>query len=578
MAHDSFTPSPDDFPDSEEAELIAFMDGELEPAEMQRVESLLASDPRLRAKAMALKKTFDLLDYLPKPEPSVDFATRTLDKLPTSKASSPSGVVVASSASPSSSAPLALTNSGHAPTPSHPAVWPWVFALVGGVALALGAGYFGTAAAREYLQPRPALPPATAADDDEPPERVVRLLPLYAVADDLEFVEHLADEPALFDEEPTGSFVTITMPWAAHAALLSRNYQALSLERQKQILKLDQQLFALPVKERDRLLASLEAFAVWLDRLPEAERNGVLTAATPGLRLKVVRELREAQAQAALPERIRSEPDAATRTAKMRQWEADEAERRRAWAFARDHWDAIRGTRVPWPFDNDEMKKQVIDYAKTAYRFDEKAARPKLLAQDAARLLEAYREGEEKGVWLWFGWVLYDLAPRYDAREPNTSRYEMFPEPAEGRPITEFSQLPPSVEKHYSSKPQSKVRLERFVGRWPDFALAVHDDITRSKQAAVPPPLGPARLAECAEPLRTFANRELIPELSATERLVLRGLEGRWPEYPRMLIRTARNHDLSLPGVMLPGKPSDWERTYGGIPGRPARARLNLQE
>src|SRR5205807_1877 len=71
-------PDPDPF----EAELVAYLDGELDPAAARKVEARLAKDPAARARAAELKKSFDLLDYLPRPEPSPTFTTRTLDKLP----------------------------------------------------------------------------------------------------------------------------------------------------------------------------------------------------------------------------------------------------------------------------------------------------------------------------------------------------------------------------------------------------------------------------------------------------------------------------------------------------------------
>ena len=61
---------------------MAASDGELDPPAAQKVEARLAADPAFRTRADALKKTFALLDYLPRPEPSPTFTTRTLDRLP----------------------------------------------------------------------------------------------------------------------------------------------------------------------------------------------------------------------------------------------------------------------------------------------------------------------------------------------------------------------------------------------------------------------------------------------------------------------------------------------------------------
>src|SRR5262245_49608728 len=87
---DDLPPMPDDDTttpaDPFEAELVAYLDGELDPAAARKVEARLASDPEARAKAAALKKTFDLLDYLPRHEPSPNFTTRTLDRLPAMQA------------------------------------------------------------------------------------------------------------------------------------------------------------------------------------------------------------------------------------------------------------------------------------------------------------------------------------------------------------------------------------------------------------------------------------------------------------------------------------------------------------
>ena len=57
-------------------ELTAYLDGELDGAAARAVEANLANDLTARRQAEGLKKAFDLLDYLPKAEPSPDFATR----------------------------------------------------------------------------------------------------------------------------------------------------------------------------------------------------------------------------------------------------------------------------------------------------------------------------------------------------------------------------------------------------------------------------------------------------------------------------------------------------------------------
>src|SRR5689334_5237929 len=67
--------------DGDRDTLVSYLDGELEPGSARDVEARLAQDPAIRAEADALRRAWDLLDYLPRPEPSPDFTQRTLASL-----------------------------------------------------------------------------------------------------------------------------------------------------------------------------------------------------------------------------------------------------------------------------------------------------------------------------------------------------------------------------------------------------------------------------------------------------------------------------------------------------------------
>src|SRR4051794_11131681 len=71
--------------DEERAELVAYLDGELDEQTARSVEALLGRDARARAEAEALRRTWNLLDYLPRPEPSGDFTNRTMERLAVSR-------------------------------------------------------------------------------------------------------------------------------------------------------------------------------------------------------------------------------------------------------------------------------------------------------------------------------------------------------------------------------------------------------------------------------------------------------------------------------------------------------------
>jgi len=67
--------------DREQEDLVAFLDGELTGDEARVIERKLSLDPTARAEADILRRTWDLLDYLPRPEPSASFTEKTLTRL-----------------------------------------------------------------------------------------------------------------------------------------------------------------------------------------------------------------------------------------------------------------------------------------------------------------------------------------------------------------------------------------------------------------------------------------------------------------------------------------------------------------
>src|SRR5947209_8236496 len=75
--------------DEDRENLVAYLDGELDEASAQALESKLSLDPAARAEADALRKTWELLDYLPRPEPSASFTHRTLSRLAPAPAARP---------------------------------------------------------------------------------------------------------------------------------------------------------------------------------------------------------------------------------------------------------------------------------------------------------------------------------------------------------------------------------------------------------------------------------------------------------------------------------------------------------
>lgn len=550
-------------PDPEEAELVAYLDGELDAATARRVESRLAADPGLRARATALKKTFDLLDFLPRPEPSSGFTSKTLEKIPAVQAAP---VSHNTSLTPPLASAVTITND-HVPPPARfptrGRIRVLLIAVVVAAGLAVTGGYVGVLAARAFRDPRPGAPPVattpplTTSPSDS---RVIRYLPLYAGADDLEFVQRLAEMEPFRDSLPPDGPARSDWGGLPQAGpqfdQLAAAFAALPAERQAQHRQLDQELHRQPEVERDRLFRALEGYAAWLRRLPEADRRAVLEAPTAAHRLHLVRRLQEREWRAGLPERVRVQP------AWAEQWRQNGAEQRWALGLGRPAQNATGAT--PWPFDDPKLTEQVIEYARTAYRPND-PEHSRLTPDEAAWLRTALEEGKKGGTWVWYGKAVYELS----------RRYEMLPVPPSGKTVTTWDDLQPAqvreaIRRVIEPRLQGTVKanIDARAGKWPDFALALDAEFMKPTSPFGPqfprqlPVLGPCRPADFADKTREFITQKLLREATPAEIAELKRVEGKWPEYPRKLIQIARSRNLSVPGAMLPGPPNLWEQTY----------------
>jgi anti-sigma factor RsiW len=161
--------------EEDRANLVSYLDGELDEETAQALEAKLNLDPQARTEADALRQAWGMLDYLPRAEPSPSFTHRTMEK-------------------------LALVKKGTSTQLIQPSWWRlrWraaagtaaLLLLAAGLGLGLGA-YFGGA------------PDAGAAADAAMIRhlRVAEKWRYYENADDLEFVRQLA-QPDLFGDDP----------------------------------------------------------------------------------------------------------------------------------------------------------------------------------------------------------------------------------------------------------------------------------------------------------------------------------------------------------------------------------------
>lgn len=551
------TADPHDPDPAEDAELIAYLDGELDLAEARAVEAKLARDLVARRKAEAYKKTFDLLDFLPRTEPSADFATKTLTKLqpvvdaPVPASASGSGPTLVLGTSSQSAAPLPLPP---APAPAGGGGWGWVVAGV----LAVGGGF----AAHSAVAPEQ---PATTSREPDPltPADIplIDALPLYAGVDDIEFARRL-DSADLFRPPASHAKIAVNPEVPAYPAevrdKLAAQFRGYPAARRQQLRDLDAALRRLPPTEHDHLVRVLETYATWLDRLPDDDRKEIFAAPTPAARLKAILGTKEKLWRETLPAAVRDQMKASGDSfGLVGQWQQAETTRREEWALARRQWATLpRGLdAVPWPFTEPQANRQIDDFLRTGLRFEVrgKDVPPscRLTRDEAAELRARYDAATRDGYWWLYAAALHKLADRH----PTLPEFG-------GRPaVVSFQTLPPDVGRELQKKSGVEFRKLPSHGKWPDFAL----DVAAAAAAAKVPvsDLGPAKPGEFTETVNQFVAKTLTPTLTAAELQELRKLEGKWPDYPRRLLDLARRKDLPVPGLTLPGKPSQWAEFYG---------------
>jgi len=531
-------------------ELTAYLDGELDGPAAQAVEARLVTDLTARRQAEGLRKAFDLLDYLPKAEPSADFASRTVTSL-----------LAATPATPSASVVTPQVAAEPRARRSAPALVAWLAAGL----LALGVGYLAHRAG-----------PAAGATQSVPEDpskdfRLLARLPLYVGVDDLAFLKSL-DATGLFAPESAAAGV----PTAADAGdgptdQLNELFRSYPAARRQQLRKLDQGFEELPAAEAARLRGVLENYALWLDRLGDPERREVLAAPTAAFRLDAVTQLHQRHWRDGLPqpvkEKLASAVSASERLELLANWKAAEKARRDEWRAARQQWPTLSGRDrpAPWPFSEPGLAQQLDEHVKAVFKVDLALPLPKPIAKPelpaGARLsvpeftyLKAAHDNAAKdGQWFAYGVALHRL----------TQAHPYLPEPRDGQPlVTGVASLPAEVQQKLRVQPKGIDLTTR--GKWPDFALEAARKL-KAEGVAVPAAFGPSRPADFRDEVRDFANAVLLPKLTAAEREGLKKLEGKWPDYPQQLLALARSpkYDFAVPTVTLPGAPSLWAKYYG---------------
>jgi hypothetical protein len=143
-----------------------------------------------------------------------------------------------------------------------------------------------------------------------------------------------------------------------------------------------------------------------------------------------------------------------------------------------------------------------------------------------------------------------------------SEKYPTLPRPGPtGKLVLQRNDLPPG----YQMPKDDVLKRRAIVNKWPDFAEEVYRANPKDGKL---PPLGPCKPDEFTDPVKKFATVTLPEKLNAAEKEKLKGLEGKWPDYPKEMVRLAREKNLSVPEVTLPGDPDLWKKYYQFTPAK----------
>jgi hypothetical protein len=354
--------------------------------------------------------------------------------------------------------------------------------------------------------------PLTAPADLNPQER----------AENARQLEQWRTDPALFARLRAEATAFLEMP----------------SERRQQLLKLDQDLHALPRANETRLLGVARRYRAWLERLPEADRQIIRETAEPQARLQLIREMREREWIGRLPAKQRENVEKAPpdqRAQLVLQLRRAGQQRRQFWRMHFQHWDElVRKQPMPaTPADfSAEVQTYVNEYLNQFLSPDEKT-----------RLTTA------EGKWPYYPYMLVRLADTHPMALPGKSG------------PTHFMDLPVDLQNKLSAKVMDpgQANMKKAEGKWPDYAMVVANIARRRGIRLSPYELWPSRRADLSPGMVNFLDKKLMPVLNDSEKLQLKNAEAKWPPYPRTIQALAAQHRLQVPWQTLPGPRERWD-------------------
>ena len=328
-----------------------------------------------------------------------------------------------------------------------------------------------------------------------------------------------------------------------HYARLKRDLQqfwALPRERQEKIRELDRELQDCDSQTQKRLWETLERYAAWIDRLPEAEQQRILGIVDKSERLQAIKLTHEQQWLERLPskdrEYLQTLPDE-KRSAEIARLQQEDRQRQLRWQQVLK----LRPDLRPRPSKPDSLK----DFPPEVSEFVVALLTPMLNPEEKQHFKNS--QG-----WPALALTILDL----------TDKHPVLPPVNGTTAVVRYEQLP-RLDKQTLSKQKLEPKNQWFPlmqaeKKWPDFALTF-TQLAAKNNYIMTKPLGASRPPDFAPETEVFIKERLLASITPVEAERLKWTEGKWPEYPKVLHEFAKKYNLIIPGMSLPGPRELWE-------------------
>jgi hypothetical protein len=321
-------------------------------------------------------------------------------------------------------------------------------------------------------------------------------------------------------------------------------FNRLPPERQEQLREIDRAVYEQDALTQDRLLIALENYADWRQSLSDEERRQIDACPNKAERLKAIRRLRDEQYVRRLPAAVREKMAALPpeeRSAQVARLREEERQRR------------LRFQRDGMPARLDEFPPEVRAFVKDTLR--------PMLSWDEKHHLDV-----AEGKWPTLAHTVLELSEKHRVLPP-------LPTGA----VVRWDDVPGSARPHVHPRHHRELKL--IEGRWPDYALAVNRAMRQDFKGGPKglPALGASKPAEFPPETRTYITDEMYPKLPEAARRDLKAKEGRWPDYPEALHDAARQFNLVIPGMSLPGPRDLWDAARLATPDLPELPDVTLR-